>query len=48
MSRARNGHSAARPSADATTIALRAPRLRSITGPSAGAATAKGPTVRRR
>ncbi len=48
MSRARNGHSTARPSAEATTIARRAPRLRSITGPRAGATTAKGPTVSRR
>ena len=48
MSRARNGHSTARPRAEATTIARRAPRLRSITGPSAGATTAKGPMVNNR
>ena len=40
---ARNGLTAARPRADATTMARRAPRLRSMTGPRAGAATAKGP-----
>ena len=48
MSRARNGQRAARPRAEATTMARRAPRLRSMTGPSAGAATANGPTVNNR
>ena len=48
MSRARKGQSAALPNAEATTMARRAPRLRSMTGPSAGATTAKGPMVRSR
>ena len=48
MSRARNGHSTARPTAEDTTMARRAPRLRSMTGPSAGATTAKGPMVNSR
>ena len=47
-SRARSGHSAARPRADTTTMARRAPRLRSISGPSAGATTAKGAMVNSR
>ena len=48
MSRARNGQRAARPTAEATTVARRAPRLRSMSGPSAGATTAKGPMVNSR
>ena len=45
MSRARNGQRMARPSAEATTIPRRAPRLRSMSGPSAGATTANGAMV---
>ncbi len=48
MSRAMNGHRTARPVADSTTIARRAPRLRSMSGPSSGETTAKGARVSRR
>ncbi len=45
MSAASSGQRAARPRADATTVARRAPRLRSTTGPNAGATTANGAMV---
>ncbi len=48
MSRAKNGHRTALPTADAMTMARRAPRLRSIRGPRAGATTANGAMVNRR
>ncbi len=48
MSRAMNGQSTALPRAEVTTMARRAPRLRSMSGPNAGATTAKGPIVSKR
>ena len=45
MSWTKNGHSAARPRAETTTIPRRAPRLRSMSGPRAGATTANGAMV---
>jgi hypothetical protein len=48
MSRAMSGHSAARATADSTTIARRALRLRSMSGPSSGETMAKGARVNKR
>ena len=48
MCSAIRGQSTARPMADETTMARRAPRLRSISGPSSGDTMAKGASVKSR
>ena len=45
---AMSGQSTARPTADETTMARRAPRLRSMSGPSSGDTMAKGARVKSR
>ncbi len=48
MCMAINGQSAARPTAENTTMARRAPRLRSMSGPSRGETMANGAKVKSR